>query len=146
MKKKTAKLGIVGGLEAKYAMRLARAQEELKREEHRMRGRGSHISDLLLFWKWAYRVRKGWYGFNLGHIPPVWTEMLDEFLCWMEIQRPDFEIHQIKMKWAGVRIHLGTRTDFVIPDENIRGEISHLENLLRLSPSLLPPTRAARKP
>ena len=58
--------------------------------------------------------------------------MLDEFLCWLEIQCPDFEIHQIKMKLGSLRIYLGTKTDFVIPDENIRSEISQLQNLLRL--------------
>jgi hypothetical protein len=71
--------------------------------------------------------------------------MLDEFLCWLEIQCPDFEIHQIKMKLGSVRIHLGTKTDFVIPDENIRSEISQLQNLLRLPPCPPAPIRAARK-
>ncbi len=101
---KTKKLGIVEELKEKHKKRLARAQQELKADEKRMRGQCSYVSDLLLFWKWAYRVGKGWYGFNLGHIPPVWTEMLDEFLCWLEIQRPDFEIHQIKMKFGGFKV------------------------------------------
>jgi len=131
---KTAKMGIVAELAAKHERRLARAQQELKADEKRMRSQCSYVSDLLLFWKWAYRVGKGWYGFNLGHIPPIWTQMLDEFLCWLEVQRPDFEIHQIKIKLGGVRIYLGTKTDFVIPDESIRSEISKLQKLLRLPP------------
>jgi hypothetical protein len=142
---KTEKLGIVEELKEKYKTRLARAQQELKEDEKRMRGQCSYVSDLLLFWKWAYRVGKGWYGFNLGHIPPVWTNMLDEFLCWLEIQCPDFEIHQIKMKLGGVRIYLGTKTDFVIRDEKIRSKISQLQNLLRLPPCPPAPIRAARK-
>ena len=141
----TAKLGIVEELVAKHEKRLARAQQELKADEKRMRGQCSYVSDLLLFWKWAYRVGNGWYGFNLGHIPPVWTQMLDEFLSWLEIQRPDFEIHQIKMKLGGVRIYLGTRTDFVIPDESIRSEISKLQKLLRLPPCPPSAISAARK-
>jgi hypothetical protein len=128
---KTKQSGIVEELKEKHKKRLARAQQELKEDEKRMLEQGSYISDLLLFWKWAYRVGKGWYGFNLGHIPPVWTKMLDEFLCWLEIQCPDFEIHQIKMKLGSLRIYLGTKTDFIIPDENIRSEISKLQNLLR---------------
>ena len=127
-------MGIVAELAAKHERRLARAQQELKADEKRMRSQCSYVSDLLLFWKWAYRVGKGWYGFNLGHIPPIWTQMLDEFLCWLEVQRPDFEIHQIKIKLGGVRIYLGTKTDFVIPDESIRSEISKLQKLLRLPP------------
>jgi hypothetical protein len=143
---KTKILGIVGELMAKHQKRLARAQLELKADKKRMRGRCSNVSDLLLFSKWAYRVGKGWYGFNLGHIPPVWTEMLDEFLSWLEIQRPDFEIHQIKIKSGGVRIYLGTKTDFVIPDENIRSEIFQLQNLLRWPPCPSSAIRAAQKP
>jgi hypothetical protein len=142
---KTKISGIVEKLKEKHKKRLACAQQELKADEKRMRGQCSYVSDLLLFWKWAYRVGKGWYGFNLGHIPPVWTEMLDEFLCWLEKQRPDFEIHQIKMKLGGVRIYLGTKTDFVIPDEKIRSEISQLQNLLRLPPCLPSPVRTVRK-
>jgi len=142
---KTEKLGIVEELKEKHKTRLARAQQELKEDEKRMRGQCSYVSDLLLFWKWAYRVGKGWYGFNLGHIPPVWTNMLNEFLCWLEIQCPKFEIHQIKMKLGGVRIYLGTKTNFVIPDEKIRSEISQLQNLLRLPPCPPSPIRAARK-
>ena len=144
---KTEKLGIVDELAAKHGTRLARAQHELKR---RMAKPGKRIdrynyeSDILLFYKWAYRVGKGWYGFALGNVPRVWTDLLDEFLSWLEIQCPDFEIHQIKMKFGFVRIYLGTKTDFVIPDEKIRSEISELQNLLRLPPGPRTQTRTAR--
>ena len=141
----SAKSGIVEALVTKHQKRLARAQQELKAVKKRSRGQCDNVSDLLLFSKWAYRVGKGWYGFNLGHIPRVWTEMLDEFLCWLEKQRPDFEIHQIKIKMGSVRIHLGTRTDLVIPDKKIRSEIFHLQNMLCWSPALPPRVRAPRK-
>ena len=98
-----------------------------------------------MFQKWAYRVGKGWYGFALGNIPRVWTEVLDDFLCRLEIQCPDFEIHQIKMKGGGVRIYLGTKNNFVIPDEHIRSEIFELQHLLRLPSSPLAPSRTVRK-
>ena len=104
-----------------------------------------YTSDILLFYKWAYRVGKGWYGFALGNVPRVWTDVLDEFLCWLEIQCPDFEIHQIKMKLGGVRIYLGTKTDFVIRDEKISSEIFQLQKLLRLPPCPPTPIRATRK-
>lgn len=69
----------------------------------------------------------------------------DDFLSWLETQCPDFEMHQVKLKGAGLRLYLGTKTDFVIPDERIRSEISQLENLLTV-PRLIPlSTHAARK-
>ena len=98
---KTKKSGIVEELKAKHKKRLARAQQDLKRSMAKPGKRFDHYyytSDILLFYKWAYRVGKGWYGFALGNVPRVWTDVLDEFLCWLEAQRPDFEIHQIKMK------------------------------------------------
>ena len=143
---KPTKSGIVDGLKEKHKERLAQAQLELQKRRAMPRTRhASYISDVTLFAKWAYRVGKGWYGFALGNVPRVWTDVLDEFLCWLETQRPDFEIHQIKMKLGGVRIYLGTKTDFVIPDEKIRSEISQLQNLLRLPPCPPSPIRAARK-
>jgi hypothetical protein len=145
---KTKKSGIVEELKAKHKKRLARAQQDLKRSVAKPGKRFDHYyytSDILLFYKWAYRVGKGWYGFALGNVPRVWTDVLDEFLCWLETQRQDFEIHQIKMKLGGVRIYLGTKTDFVIPDETIRSEISQLQNLLRLPPCRPAPIRVTRK-
>jgi hypothetical protein len=144
---KTKKSGIVEELKAKHKKRLARAQQDLKRSMAKPGKCFDHYytSDILLFYKWAYRVGKGWYGFALGNVPRVWTDVLDEFLCWLETHRPDFEIHQIKMKLGSVRIYLGTKTDFVIPDEKIRSEISQLQNLLRLPPCPPAPIRAARK-
>jgi len=104
-----------------------------------------YTSDILLFYKWAYRVGKGWYGFALGNVPRVWTDVLDEFLCWLETQRPDFEIHQIKMKFGGLRFYVGTTTDWIIPDEKIRSEISKMQKLLRLPPCPPSPIRMTRK-
>jgi hypothetical protein len=98
-----------------------------------------------LFSKWAYRVGKGWYGFSLGDVPRVWTDVLDEFLSWLETECPDFEIHQVKIKGRGLRLYLGTKTDFVIPDEKIRSEISQLQNLLTMPPLTQTPVRAPRK-
>lgn len=121
--------GIVATLQAKYGERLARASQELKADQKR--NRCSYISDVVLFSKWAYRVGKGWYGFSLGHVPPVWTKMLDDFLSWLETQCPDFEIHQVKIKFRGLRFYVGTKTDLVIPDEKIRAETRKLEQLMQ---------------
>ena len=144
---KTKKTGIVEQLKEKHKERLAQAQEELKKRRATTRS-DSYLSDLLLFSKWAYRVGKGWYGFSLGDVPSVWTDMLDEFLSWLETQCPDFEIHQVKIKLGGLRLYLGTKTDIVIPDEAIRSEISQLQNLLRTPQNIRniqASIRAARK-
>lgn len=131
---KTKKSGIVEELKEKYKARLAREQQEFQENVKPACEQCCFQSDLLLFSKWAYRVGKGWYGFDLGHIPSVWTKILDDFLSWLESQCPDFEIHQIKIKGRGLRIYLGTKTDFMIPDENIRSAISQLQDLLSKPP------------
>jgi hypothetical protein len=144
----TKKSGIVEELKEKHKKRLALAQQKLKRQ---MAGQGKcddhdyYISDILMFTKWAYRVGKRWYGFELGNVPRVWTDVLHEFLTWLETQCPDFEIHQIKMKLGGLRFYVGTKTDFLIPYEKIRSEIFQLQKLLHL-PQIPPaPILAARK-
>jgi uncharacterized Zn ribbon protein len=54
-------------------------------------------------------------------------------------------IHQVKIKGSGVRIYLGTKTHLFIPDEEIRSEITQLQNLLVNPPFTPTPIRAARK-
>jgi hypothetical protein len=143
---KTKKLGIVDALKEKHKQRLARAQQELKKEMARPRtGFHSYISDVMLFSKWAYRVGKGWYGFSLGDVPRVWVDVLDEFLSWLESQCPDFEIHQVKMKLGSLRFYVGTKTDFVIRNKKVCSEISKLESLLRMPQRTQTAIRPARK-
>ena len=134
--------GIVAQLSEKYRLQLERAQINSKATKHR----SLYSSDLILFLKWAHRVGKGWYGFDLGCIPPVWTNMIHDFFVWLETACPDFEIHQVKIKGTGIRIYLGTKTDFIIPDERIRAEIRALEELLSLRPSVPPSDGSAKKP
>jgi hypothetical protein len=143
---KTKKSGIVEALKEKHKVRLARVQQDWKKEqaEHGKRS-DNYISDITMFSKWAYRVGKGYYGFCLGNVPHIWTDVLDEFLCWLETQCPDFEIHQVKIKGIKVRLYLGTKTNFAIPDERIRSEISQLQDLLCLSQIQQAPIRAVRK-
>jgi hypothetical protein len=143
---KTKKMGIVEELKEKHKVRLALAQQELRSRGAKPRTRSdSYISDVRLFSKWAYRVGKGWYGFSLGDVPRVWTDVLDEFLSWLETQCPDFEIHQVKMKFRSLRFYVGTKTEFRIPNKKIRSEISQLEKLLGLPQFTQTPIHAARK-
>ena len=136
-------LGIVDELKDKYKHRLARAEEELRADRKRWRCcRCDYVSDLLLFQRWAYRVGKGWYGFALGHVSLVWLDMINDFLCWLEVECPDFEIHQVKIKIGGLRLYVGTRTELMIPDKRIRAEILELERVLK-TPQALRNIRAA---
>ena len=127
---KSKRTSIVDKLAAKYKKELAQARKQ--HYEGDLKLASSYETDLWLFQKWAYRVGKGWYGFALGNVPHVWRRILDEFLNWIEKQRPDFEIHQVKLKFYQLRLYLGTKTDLLIPDRNIRAEISKLQDLLRL--------------
>jgi hypothetical protein len=142
---KPKKSRIVEELKEKHKKRLALAQQELKkgRAEPRIHFDG-YTSDVRLFSKWAYRVGKGWYGFNLGHIPPVWTDMLDEFLCWLEIQCPDFEIQQIKMKLGSIRVYVDPKTNDKALNEAVRAECWKLTDLLR-TPQNLKNVKASRR-
>jgi hypothetical protein len=144
MNMKTKKSRIVAELKEKHRERLGRASRELK-EDKRIGSHCLHSPDVLLFSKWAYRVGKGWYGFDLGDVPRVWGDVLDDFLLWLETQCPDFEIHQVKIKYGKLRVYIGTKTRLFIPDEKIRSEISQLENLLTLPPLTQPPSRMSRK-
>ena len=61
----------------------------------------SSIEDSDLNTKYRKQIPKGWYGFDIGTpIIPEWMEIIDKIvaLC-IEID-PEFEIHQIKLKFA----------------------------------------------
>jgi hypothetical protein len=62
----------------------------------------------------------------------AWTDVLDDFLTWLETECPDFEIHQVKMKFRSLRFYVGTKTDLFLPNQRVRSEISKLEKLLSL--------------
>ena len=61
----------------------------------------SSIEDSDLNTKYRKHIPKGWYGFDIGTpIIPEWMEIIDKIvaLC-IEID-PEFEIHQIKLKFG----------------------------------------------
>lgn len=84
-------------------------------------------TDVLLFQKWAYRVKKGWYGFSLSPAPNSWAFIIDDFLVWLEKQDPSFKILQAKVKFGRLRFYT-SHSGFLSPDkgENIRLEIREL--------------------
>lgn len=87
-------------------------------------------SDIILFQKWAYRVEKGWYGFALADAPNFWAVIIDEFLQWLEVQAPDFKIHQIKLKMGSARIYLDLSSLNEEKRVKINKEIQELEEWL----------------
>jgi hypothetical protein len=87
--------------------------------------------DLYLFMKWAYRVGKGWYGFALGNdVPMLWALIIDEFLDELSKEAPDFQIHQIKLKFGGLRFYVDLRLEDTEKAKAINEEIAKLNALL----------------
>ncbi len=131
---KPKSFGFVQELAAKHRKELEEAQLEWRARQanpEQFPGKASN-SDIVLLQKWVSRVGKGWYGFDVEDIPPAWTQILDEFFTWLEIQCPDFQIRQVKIKAGSLRINVGTKTNLFISDKRIRAEISSLQDLLQL--------------
>lgn len=60
--------------------------------------------------KYSKHIPKGWYGFDIGTpIIPVWLDILDKVLEICVEADPDFEIHQIKLKFGGIRFYVGSQ-------------------------------------
>jgi hypothetical protein len=97
---------------------------------------GNLNPDVRLFQKWAHKVPKGWYGFSLGHnVPMSWATAIDSFLEAIQNQGIDFEIHQIKLKFGGLRFYILMKSDEanpVLTDDihKFNLMISNLEGLL----------------
>jgi len=56
--------------------------------------------------KWLHKVTPNWYGFAVEGIADDWAVKIDDYLTWLEKVRPQFEIHQIKVKFGGLRVYL----------------------------------------
>lgn len=105
-----------------HAARLARVDYKKKPMNDSMSS-----PDLYLFMKWAYRVGKGWYGFALSSdVPFVWAQIIDEFLDELAKEAPNFEIHQIKLKFGGLRFYVDLRLKDKKKVETINAEIVKL--------------------
>jgi len=56
--------------------------------------------------KYAKHIPRGWYGFSIGTPTiPIWNTILDKVLEICVEADPKFEIHQIKMKFGGIRFY-----------------------------------------
>ena len=69
----------------------------------------SEIDDCDLNEKYRKYIPKGWYGFDIGTlIIPLWMEIIDKIVELCVSMDPNFEIHQIKLKFGGIRFYCGS--------------------------------------
>ena len=69
----------------------------------------STIEDSDLLKKYKNQIPRGWYGFDVGTpIVPQWMEIIDNIVEACVAVDPDFEIHQIKIKFGGIRFYCGS--------------------------------------
>ena len=62
--------------------------------------------------KYRKHIPRGWYGFSLGNpIVPVWCDIIDKILELCVTNDPDFEIHQVKIKFGTV--HFNVHSDII---------------------------------
>lgn len=107
----------------------------LKNLNYKTINNGNLNPDIYLFQKWAHRVPKGWYGFSLGNVPFRWAQIIDDFLVEVEKECPDFEIHQVKLKFGSIRCYLELNIIDKMPDmkqryDKVQIEIEKLEKIL----------------
>lgn len=104
-------------------------KERLKKIDYRKVT--SDNPNVYLFQKWAYRVGKNWYGFSLDSAPFLWGLIIDKFLEEIEKECPNFEIHQIKIKFGGLRFYVDLGKDIDMKKAwFVNTEINKLEDLL----------------
>lgn len=81
--------------------------------------------------KWIDHVGEGWYGYAINDCPTVWGKVVDDFLTELKTVDPNFSIHQIKIKFGGLRLYLGLSSDVEKEfKEHINEQINILENKL----------------
>lgn len=83
-----------------------------------------------LFEKWEEYIPQGWYGFAIGQVPDKWYHLIDDFLEYLDSILPSFEIHQIKLKWGGIRFYVHFDSGDEETNEFIGLQIEKLESVL----------------
>jgi len=97
---------------------------------------GCYEAEHILLEKWQAYIPKGWYGFDLGSpCPKDWYKIIDEFLDYLaklqlEKKIKGFEIHQIKIKFGGLRFYVSWSCDDKELDEYLNLQIDRLERHL----------------
>jgi hypothetical protein len=69
----------------------------------------SEKDDTYFINKYHQYIPRGWYGFSLGNpIIPEWMEIIDKVLEICVEADPNFEIHQIKLKFGSICFYVGS--------------------------------------
>lgn len=76
------------------------------------------------------RIPAGWYGFDTAGFTETWYLAIIDFLKLLEIDSPNFEICQIKLKMGSARIYLGNISISAQHAINALGEVMYDENLI----------------
>jgi hypothetical protein len=106
---------------------IARVKKDNKSVSHKKKQ--EICVDIFLFMKWAYKIPKGWYGFALGDtVPYSWYAAIDKVLVYIESLDPKFKIHQIKLKFGGLRFYIQLSNKN--KERHINRVIDSLEKLL----------------
>lgn len=67
------------------------------------------LTDGVMYHKYAAHIPRGWYGFAVGSpIVPEWMVIIDEVLELLVKNDPEFEIHQIKLKWGRIEFYVSS--------------------------------------
>jgi hypothetical protein len=67
--------------------------------------------DSYLIRRYRDHIPKGWYGFDIGSpIVPVWSTIIEQIVDVCLEADPNFEIHQIKIKFGGIRFYVHSET------------------------------------
>lgn len=80
--------------------------------------------------KWTDYIPRGWYGFAIGKVPDKWFYVIDEFLEYLDSIVSGFEIHQIKVKFGGIRFYIEYDSGDDETNEFIELQIEKLERML----------------
>ncbi len=60
--------------------------------------------------KYKNNITKGYYGFATNsYMPKCWTEIIDDLIELFITNDPNFEIHQIKVKFGGIRFYVNSK-------------------------------------
>jgi len=83
------------------------------------------LTDGDLIEKYKDHIPAGWYGFSIGTpTPKKWVEVLDKILEFLIKEDPNFTIHQIKMKFGGIRFYCASE---------IISDLNEIESLIEKS-------------
>lgn len=80
--------------------------------------------------KWKDHIPQGWYGFDMGGCHSSWFYIVDDFLDYLLTIDPKLEIHQVKLKWGGLRFYVEIKGRTEEEQEFVDLQAKELEEVL----------------